>query len=182
VTVARVGWPGLLGLVFLLFGLQSLANGIQSGNAGELADHVRTSAVPNGIGIVLLLAAFAIWRRTRGGLVLGMVVGVLGVASGVALIVLEIQYVQGGGAGAPYAAVFYVIGGTWSLLWLLSTWRLWAARSVFATTWVPSDRRVGLAAVAAIIVATGLFLGIQPRAAADAVQDARVGAGSLSRR
>lgn len=159
-TLFRVGWPGLIGLVLVLFGFQSLATGIRSGNNPVFADHLQTSSLPNAIGIILLLTAFAIARRTRGGLVLGIVVGALGVATGLALIALEIQYTQAGGEGASYAAVFYVVGGTWSLIWLLYVWRLWKARSGFAVAWAPADRRMALATAAVIAIGTALFAGI----------------------
>ena len=156
----RAAWPGLLGLVILLFGLQSLSTGIQSGYAGELADHVRTSSIPNAIGIILLLTAVAIWRRTRAGLALGLAVGALGVASGIAVFVLEIPFLQGGGEGASFAVPVMVIVAVWSLIWLLFTWRLWKARSTFSPAWVRADRLMAVAVAGIAIVATGLYVGI----------------------
>jgi hypothetical protein len=173
----RAGWPGLVGLVFLLFGMQSLASGLQSGDAGELADHLRTSAIPNAIGIVLLLAARAIRRRTRLGHLLGIAVGALGVLAGLGLIVLEIPFLQEGGESAAFGGGFVVVAAVWSLLWLLYTWRLWKARSSFAPAWVPADRRLALVIAAIVVIGAGVYVGIgalQANAAANgAIDEAR---------
>ena len=153
----RVGWPALVGLLLVVLGVQSLATGIQSGYVTPLADHVRTSAIPNAIGILFLLTALAVARRIRAGLVLGLVAGALGVASGLALILLEVQYSTAGGEGAAYAVIFYVLGGGWSLIWFLYLWRLARARTDFAVAWAPADRLVAAAIVAVAVVGAGLY-------------------------
>ena len=173
-TLFRVGWPGLIGLVFLLFGVQSLATGLQSGDSGALADHLRTSAIPNAIGIVLLLVAVAIARRTHLGYLLGKTIGALGVIAGLGLIALEIPYLQAGGESAAFGGGFVIFAALWSLVWLLYTWRLSRAGSSFASGWVPADRRLALVASAIVLVAAGLFVGIgrlQTNATAHAIQD-----------
>jgi hypothetical protein len=161
-------------LLILVLGLQSLSTGIQSGYAGELEDHIRTSSVPNAMGSILLLVAFAIRRLWRAGLVLGLVVGALGVASGLALIVGEIPYLQGGGEGEGFAGPVMLVGGVWSLIWLASTRSLWKARSTFAPAWARADRVLAVTGAAIVIVATGLFVGIgamQTNAAAGKIQN-----------
>ena len=173
-TLLRAGWPGLVGLLFLVFGLQSLASGLQSGDGDELAEHLRTSAIPNAIGIVLLLAAVAMWRRTRLGLQLGLAIGTLGVLTGLGVIVLEIPFLQGGGEGAAFGSAFVVVAVAWSLAWLLYTWRLSKSGSGFAPAWVPADRRLAVAVSLVVLVGAGAFVGIgalEANASAGAIRD-----------
>lgn len=172
-TLLRALWPALVGLILLLFGFQSAVGGIKSGDDGSFANGLRTAVIPTAIGIGLLLASVAIARRTRLGYLLGVAVGVLGVAAGLGLILLEIPFLQKGGESAAFGGGFVIVAAIWSLLWLLYAWRASKARTSFALAWVPADRRLAIVLAAIAIVGTGLFLGIgalQTNANANAIE------------
>src|SRR6188472_971182 len=98
--VVRVGLPAIVGLLFLLFGMQSIASGIQNGDPGAFASEIQVGVLPLAIGIVLLLASVAVARRTRLGYWLGLGAGLLMVVAGIGVIVAEIPFLQDGGLGA----------------------------------------------------------------------------------
>jgi hypothetical protein len=160
VTLLRAGWPFIVGLGFLLFGLTSVATGLRSENDAGPADALRTSAIPTAIGIVLLLVSIAIGRRTRLGYLLGIGIGLLMVVAGLAAIVLEIPYLQAGGESAAFGGGFVVVAAAWSLVWLLYAWRLRKEQSAFAPTLVSADRRLAAIVAAVVIVAAGAYVGL----------------------
>jgi hypothetical protein len=158
--VIRVGLPALVGLLVLLFGIQSVSAGLQSGDVGAMASEIQVGILPVGIGIVLLLASLAAARRTRLGFFLGLGVGVLMAVGGLATIAVEVPFLQKGGLGASIGGGLIVVAVVWTVLWLVYTLRLSKAKADFAPTWLPSDRRLAIVVAVVIVMAVGTFLGI----------------------
>ena len=179
--VVRVGLPALAGCLVLLFGLQSVSSGLQSGSTGlpgidppAISSEIQVGILPIGIGIVLLLAAVAIARRTRLGYWLGLLVGALMAVAGLGLIVTEIPFLQKGGLGGAIGGGIVVLAIVWTILWLAYTWRFSKASSDFEPAWTPSDRRMELVITAIVLVSAVAFLGIealQANATADAIEN-----------
>jgi hypothetical protein len=161
--IVRVGLPALVGLLFLLFGIQSV-----------FASEVQVGVLPLAIGIVLLLASVAAARQTRLGYWLGLAVGLLMAVAGLAAIAVEIPFLGQGGLGASIGGGVIMLAVIWTLLWLLYTWGFSKAKAAFATTWTPLDRRLAVIVSVVVAVAAAMFLGIaalQTNAAANAIEN-----------
>jgi len=167
----RVGLPALVGCLFLVFGITTLVPGMQSGEPGELAAVLLVAVIPLAIGVVLLLASVTALRRTRFGYVLGLTVGLLMAAGGLAAIAAEIPYLQEGGLSGSLGVGVVVLAVVWTIVWLFYAWRFSKSKSAFAPTWTPEDRRI---AVVVVMVAAATFLGaaaLQSNIAASSIQD-----------
>ena len=172
--VIRVGLPAVVGLLFLLFGAQSIASGLQAGDPGAFASEIQVGVLPLAIGIVVLLASVAAARQTRLSYWLGLAVGLLMAVVGLAAIVVEIPYLQRGGFGASIGRGIIIMAVVWTLLLLLYTWRLSKGKADFAPAWTSADKGLAVVVSVVIVVAAATFLGmaaLQTNAAANAVEN-----------
>ncbi len=170
----RVGLPAVVGFLFLLFGTQSVAAGLQAGDPGAFASEIQVGVLPLAIGIVLLLASVAAARLTRLGYWLGLGVGLLMAAAGLAAIAVEIPFLQQGGLGASIGGGIIIFAVAWTLLWLLYTWPFSKAKSAFAPAWTPADRRLAALIAVVVVVAGATFFGmaaLQTNAIANAIEN-----------
>lgn len=142
----RVVFPGVVGGLFLLVGVQSALSGFQpgSGDGVGLVSGVRAGLIPIGIGVALLLATLAISRRIRLGWLLGQAVAGLMALAGLALIVAEIPYLGQPGLSGILVGPFMFIAGVWSLIWTLFGLSIRKGRATFAPDWQANDRRLGI--------------------------------------
>jgi len=172
--VVRLGLPAIVGSLLLLFGFQTIAPGMQSGDPGALATDVQIGVLPVATGIVFLLAAVATARRTRLGYWLGLMVGVLMALAGLGAIVAEIPYLERGGLSASLGGGVIVLAIVWTVVWLAYSWRFSKAKADFAPAWTPADKRLAVVVSVVIVVAAATFLGmaaLQTNAAATAIEN-----------
>jgi len=125
-----------------------------------MAFGLRSALIPIAIGIALLLAAVAIAKASRAGLVLGQAVAVLMALAGIAFVVIELPYLAQGGMSAAFAGPFMAAAVIWSAGWAVYGWRISKARSGFAPAWQPPDRRLGILLAVLVLAAGGGWLGL----------------------
>jgi hypothetical protein len=151
--------PAAIGLLLLYVGLTSMAHDLQYYSETPIAD-VRGALLPIAIGVALLLAALALWRRSRAGYLLGLGSAGLLILAGLALVAIEIQYIAQGRSGSQYGWVFIVAAGIWIGLWALYARSLRRARASFEPSWKPGDRRFAIVLVALIVFSTAAHVGL----------------------
>lgn len=162
-VISRLGFailPAVVGVLVLAYGLQGAIAATQPGNPDGSAASLRGALVPISIGVVLLLTALAVAKRTRSGLLLGQVVAVAMALAGVAFFVLEIEYLTEGGMSAAFAGPFMVMAVLWSIVWAIYAWRITRARSRFAPDWQPGDRGLGIVLSVLVLLAGGVWLAL----------------------
>lgn len=152
--------PALAGALVLAFGAQGAGAALTPGNPDALASGLRSATLPIAMGLGLLLAAFAIARRSRLGLLLGRTVAVLMALAGIAFFAAEIQYLSQGGMSAAFAGPFMVLAAIWTALWLVYGWRIVKARHAFSPAWQPTDQRLGFVLAALILLTGGAWFGL----------------------
>ncbi|MEO5705298.1 MAG: hypothetical protein ABIZ52_07130 [Candidatus Limnocylindrales bacterium] len=155
----RAGLPALFGLLTIVYGVQSIADGFQAIGPTPV-EVVRTGLVPLLIGAALVLAGLAIGHRSRLGYALGLSVTALMVVAGIGVVVAEVPYLQQGGLSASLGGGVMVLAGLWILFWLLYGRSMRGARASFAPTWQAGDRRMGIVLAALAIFSTGAYFGL----------------------
>lgn len=155
-----MGLPAILGAILTMLGFQPIIGGFLSAEPGAVANGMHGSVIPLGIGVALLLVALALARRTRLGYLLGIAAGLLLAVGGLGLILLEIPSVLEGGFRGAFTLPVVVIAAGWSVLWLLYARSVSRARSNFAPTWGPNDRRLAIILSALAVFTAGTFIAL----------------------
>jgi hypothetical protein len=155
----HVGLPGLVALVLLASGFQQVVGGVGE-PGGSAPAMVRGGLVPISIGVVLLLVALAVGRRSRAGYLLGLWTAILLVLAGIGVVVIEIPYLDRGGLGAALGAGLVVVALLWLVAWAGYGLSMWRARSSFAATWQPGDRRIAIAMAGIVLAAPAAYVAL----------------------
>ena len=176
----RVVLPAAVGLVLLVIGVRSATVELESGGASVVST-VQRALLPVAIGAGLILVSLAVSRRSRAGYVLGIATAILGIAAGIAAIVVEIPYLQEGGMGGALGGGVVVIAVLWIGLWAAYGVSMWRARSSFAATWARGDRTfaIVLSGLVVFTVAAYISLGAVATEATDTADAAVAQANAL---
>jgi hypothetical protein len=166
--VVGVVLPALVGCLLILFGITTVAPGLQPGEPGPLGEPggpaltavLRIAVIPFAIGIVLLLASATAVRRTRLGYVLGLTIGLLMAVAGLAGIAVEIPYLQQGGESAALGGGIVIAAIAWAIVWGLYAWRFSKSKPDFAPALTPADRRLAVIVVVVVLLAAATFVGL----------------------
>ena len=179
--VIRAGLPALIGAVLLGLGGSPILADLLGGDPARLVYAVRNGFIPIAIGIGLLLVAVALYRQSRLGYLLALVVATLFAIAGLGVILIESSFLNSEEFGASFALPIIAIGAAWTVVWIVYAWRLALARSTFAAAWQPGDRplAVGLAVLVAASIGLNFALDALASSAIAATEGQQLQAQSL---